>query len=223
MTFTHGWLSSAQQVPTRRFAPLVDGPLCLVWHTTDTAPGADMRAMCERVQRPPVPGQRAVSWHLLIARTGTIYQLAPISVATWHCGKGGIVGGRRVTSINVVSVGIELENGGRLREAGGGYYADTPWKDGDESLGLEPRNLIDPAEVEQVGHSCWHRFTGAQVSAAGDLLAALHVALPKIPSREMQRTHHEFDPDRKDDPGPLWTDQILPGLVGRALASGGTP
>lgn len=215
-----GWLDCARRYPSRRILPLVEDPQAIVWHTTDTV-RANLAAMCERATHPPTPGERAASWHLLVARDGQIYQLCPIiQWGTWHVRGSGIIAGRKRV-INATTIGIELENGGRAYPVAGGFFCDTPWKNGDETLGLDQRNRVDESEVEQVGHGYWHKFPAVQVDVAGELLAALHVALPNIADRELARGHFEFS--TKEDPGPLWADRILPGLVGRAVSLGGTP
>src|SRR5574343_1512535 len=215
-----GWLDAAERRPTRRVCPLVEGPTAIVWHTTDTV-RANLEKMLERVGNLPTPGQRQASWHLLIARDGTIYQSAPICVGTWHVVGRGVIGGRR-QAVNLCTVGIEVENAGRLKLTDRGYFAYPVYRDGDPAQGFDLSLRVESDEAVKVpGLGYWHAFTREQEVAAAGLIAALHTALPKLDEREMSRTHREFDPDRREDPGPLWADSILPRLVGVALR--GTP
>jgi len=55
------------------------------------------------------------SAHLVVGRDGSITQLAPFNVKTWHAGKSHWAG---LTGLNSHSIGIELDNAGELSKVG---------------------------------------------------------------------------------------------------------
>jgi len=55
-------------------------------------------------------------------------------------------------------------------------------------------------------------FTESQVSVAKDLIIALKTEY-NFTKEDFLYDHHQFDPARKDDIGPIWMDQILPQLL----------
>lgn len=56
-----------------------------------------------------------VSAHLVIGRDGSIFQLVPFNKVAWHAGVSSWEGR---TSLNMYSIGIELDNNGRLTRKG---------------------------------------------------------------------------------------------------------
>ncbi|MFH0901826.1 MAG: peptidoglycan recognition family protein, partial [Pseudomonadota bacterium] len=125
-----GWLISEDpevrivRLPTVRTCQLkTSAPLGIVWHWTGGVGGASYaESLCRRIQRYRRGIDRPASWHLLIAKDGTIYQSAPVSVGTWHVGRPGIVAGQRFANVNHATIGVELENSGRLRRISDRYY-----------------------------------------------------------------------------------------------------
>src|SRR6187402_1489676 len=59
------------------------------------------------------------SAHLVIGRDGSIIQLVPFNVLAWHAGTSAWQDGEtRVTGLNRYSIGIELDNPGRVVRKG---------------------------------------------------------------------------------------------------------
>ena len=60
------------------------------------------------------------SAHVVVSRDGTITQLAPFNLVTWHAGKSQYKG---KIGFNKYSIGIEMENDGPLKKSGNIYRA----------------------------------------------------------------------------------------------------
>ncbi|MBC7839448.1 MAG: N-acetylmuramoyl-L-alanine amidase, partial [Nitrospiraceae bacterium] len=60
------------------------------------------------------------SAHLVLARDGTITQLAPFNIKTWHAGLSHWDG---LSGMNSSSIGIEMDNAGPLKKVGDKYQA----------------------------------------------------------------------------------------------------
>ncbi len=88
-------------------------PMYLVFHFTGGRSAASsVEWLCD-----PRAGASA---HLVIGRDGTITQLAPFNVVTWHAGTSHWEG---LTGLNSHSIGIEMDNAGRLTKVGTTYRA----------------------------------------------------------------------------------------------------
>lgn len=98
------------------------GPLAIVAHYTDTEPGT-ARSLAERRTKRRLPLQRVASWHVTIARDGTVYQLVPLDRVAWHCGAGLIEDLRT----NYAAIGIEFEGHGDTFPAAQVAAASRVW------------------------------------------------------------------------------------------------
>lgn len=130
------------------------------------------------------------SAHLVIGRDGQIYQLAPFNVITFHAGISSWMG---IQGLNSHSIGIELDNAGKLEKKGtvwlswfkGQYYTDdvliAKHKHGDKEEG-------------------WHEYTEPQIEAC------LQVSKLIVKEYNLQDIlgHDDIAPDRKVDPGPAF-------------------
>jgi N-acetylmuramoyl-L-alanine amidase len=131
------------------------------------------------------------SAHLVIGRDGTIYQLAPFNIITWHAGESNY-GGRKAW--NQYSIGIELDNAGPLEKIGEATY--MAWFGGkypkDEVLQAVHRNESMPRY--------WHVFTEKQIEVCQQVCETLIAAynIYKILG------HEEISFGRKIDPGPAF-------------------
>lgn len=158
-------------------------PEYLVMHYTA---GSSLREsvdwLCRRESR--------ASAHVVIGRDGRIVQLVPFDRVAWHAGASSWEGRH---GLNQCSIGIELDNAGRLQRQGHRWRA---WFGG----------LYDPDEVIEAVHrhesapAGWHIFPEAQLAAALSLAARLveHYDLRDVLG------HDDISPGRKADPGPAF-------------------
>ena len=129
-----GWLEGDGiiHIPTERIQALATKQTQgMMWHWTCSRSGA--RDLARRIAKRPREGERAASWHLLIAREGLMYQSAPITVGTWHAGGPSARRfaytphsseadwtladeGRGKVTANALFFSVELENFGEVRE-----------------------------------------------------------------------------------------------------------
>lgn len=157
----------------------------LVYHyTAGSSLDSAVRSLCTRK-----PSGNA-SAHLVLGRDGSIVQLAPFNVVTWHAGVSqwdGLVG------LNNWSIGIEMDNAGLLRRVGDQYVA---W------FGRTyPASEVMLAEHKHGGSiQPWHAYTEAQITRALELaeLLAAHYGLGDVLG------HEDIARGRKTDPGPAF-------------------
>ncbi len=130
------------------------------------------------------------SAHLVIGRDGRVWQLVAFNRKAWHAGESAWLGLR---GLNSHSIGIELDNAGRLTRVGaryqawfGGYYPES------EVVHARHRNESTDA--------CWHAYTEAQLAVALEVsrLLVRHYGLKDVLG------HDEIAPGRKSDPGPAF-------------------
>jgi N-acetylmuramoyl-L-alanine amidase len=132
----------------------------------------------------------SASAHLVIARDGTITQLAPFNRVTWHAGKSSW---GELSGLNKYSIGIELDNAGKMERKNGKW---TAW------FGATyPETEVHEAKHKNDGESAgWHIFTEVQLEVAAQVAATLvqHYELRDILG------HDDIAPGRKNDPGPAF-------------------
>ncbi len=224
-----GWLITAagdpvgKQFPTVRTYPLaVPAPLGIVWHTTDERGGPGYaEALARRIQTFRRGVDRPASWHLLIAKDGAIYQSAPFTVGTWHVGVPGVIAGRRFANINHATVSCELENAGRLRRLGGSAYCWPYFLNPSAPVWERRPNpacavSLDRAVATRAG--LFDGFTPAQEASAAVILRALVTRFGW--TRDVcSYGHVDFDPQNREDPGPVWMLTFLPRVLDRVIGS----
>ena len=124
----------------------LEEPDTIVVHYTA---GSSARGAAEYLARPGVDA----SAHLVIGRRGEVYQLVPFNVEAWHAGRSSLLGR---SDVNHYSIGIELDNLGRLRKEGSRFVAECG-------------KTVRPEEVfaDEAGGKAayWHRYTAAQAEA----------------------------------------------------------
>ena len=234
-----GWLAAEDggarilRFPTVRTYRLgVPAPLGIVWHWTGDRGGPGFgETLARRAQTYKQGIDRAASWHLLIAKDGTVYQSAPVTVGTWHVGRPGTIAGQHFENINRATVGCEIENAGRLRKIGDRFYCWPYWTNPGapaSELRPDPKCLLDDSRAVVVpGQGSFDAFPSAQVDSARELLRSL-VARHGWSRGASAYGHRDFDSPRKEDPGPLWADVVLPQVLdpifgGRQPAAAGSP
>lgn len=145
--------------------------------------------------------ERKVSAHLVVARDGTVTQLLPFDTVGWHAGKSTWQGRG---GLNDYSIGIEVDNPGRLQRREGSYLS---WFD----KAYAEEDVVEAVHRNESASAYWHSFPEAQVAVVEQLCALLvrHYGISQILG------HEEIAPDRKDDPGPAFPlddlrDRLLP-------------
>jgi N-acetylmuramoyl-L-alanine amidase len=130
------------------------------------------------------------SAHLVIGRDGSITQLVPFDTVAWHAGKS-LWDGRE--GVNNFSLGIEMDNAGKLTRQG------TEWVSwvGQAVPDGEVMQATHKNETEPAG---WHSYTEAQIQAA------LEVGLLLMREYQLKEVvgHEDIAPGRKNDPGPAF-------------------
>lgn len=163
----------------------LEEPDTIVVHYTA---GSSARGAAEYLARPGVDA----SAHLVIGRRGEVYQLVPFNVEAWHAGRSSLLGR---SDVNHYSIGIELDNLGRLRKEGSRFVAECG-------------KTVRPEEVfaDEAGGKAayWHRYTAAQAEALLEIVTLLE---SRYPIRNV--VGHSDITTRKSDPGPA-LDAVLP-------------
>ncbi len=142
------------------------------------------------------------STHLIIGRDGSITQLVPFDRIAWHAGRSRW--GNRV-GLNRYSIGIELDNAGRLTRSGNQWKA---WF-GRQYAEEEVLVAVHKNETTATG---WHTYTEEQLEAALEVSSLLvdHYGLQDIIG------HDDIAPGRKNDPGPAFPmDHFRARIFGR--------
>jgi len=225
-----GWLVAPQptarlvHVPTVRTCKLVTpGPVMVVWHWTATKHGT-AHGIAKRWAKFRRGVDRAASAHAIIAGSGTVYQLAPTTVGTW-C-QGGATAlrfahrgvtfrpadGPGTVSGNELAFSIELENVGEVRHTNGQWMGWPFGKDGVDGP------IVQPQSVVKYGNKHYHNFTSSQLTSSGDVLRALVRTYPYLTREACSWTHAKIDPTRKTDPGPVWIERYLQGVLDYAFS-----
>lgn len=151
------------------------------------------------------PAARA-SAHLVIGRDGSLTQLAPFNRIAWHAGRS-LWAGR--SNVNSCSIGIELDNAGRLERVGECWRSSIGQREYPDNQVLIANHQHDRPGTPPCG---WHRYSQAQLAAAGEvgMLLVREYALKDVVG------HDDIAPGRKSDPGPAF-----PLASFRALLLGG--
>jgi N-acetylmuramoyl-L-alanine amidase len=147
------------------------------------------------------------SAHLVIGKDGRIIQLLPFNVVAWHAGVSHWHDGRtRLQGLNQHSIGIELDNPGRLVRQG------ARWR----SLFLG--TVYDDVDVMEAVHKNEFRSAGWHIYPSDQLEVAFSVAASLVREYRLEDVigHDDIAPDRKSDPGPAFPmDSFRSRLFGR--------
>lgn len=175
--------------PSPNFTNQVIQPKYLVIHYTAgrTAEGAIAYLSLDR-------GQNSVSAHIVIGRDGTVTQLVDFNKIAWHAGISRWEG---LEGMNRYSIGIELDNAGKLEKVGEKWQSWFKMEVPAEDI-VEAAHKNDPTRP-----GGWHNFTEAQIEAAlqvGQALFAGYQLLDVV-------GHDDIAPTRKVDPGPAFPMQ----------------
>lgn len=214
--FVDGWYDGAVKCPANegRIGPKIT-PRTIVVHTTDTMPGG-FRAIIKSWMTTRGAGNAA---HFMVGRTEAdgIVQFVPINRNGNHA--GGIthgwwqVMGSGKVHPNTISIGIEIDAGGKLRKLPTGVVIHPDTK----------RVVKDPDIYWDTEGKPWHRVTDYQLAILQELIRDLRSTLSFfnfgnyiIPSGDYKDNgallakstknwlvgHWTLDPYNKSDPGP---------------------
>lgn len=134
------------------------------------------------------------SAHLVVGRDGRIFQLVPFHICAWHAGQSQYQGRR---DVNRFSIGIELDNAGKLHREHGEFFSDFGRK-----------YMPDEVYVDFCGGkvSYWHRYTRCQIDK---LKMVCDLLLQSYPIGAV--VGHSDITTRKIDPGKALGSPVLTG------------
>jgi N-acetylmuramoyl-L-alanine amidase len=143
------------------------------------------------------------SAHLIIGKAGDLIQLVPFNLVAWHAGKSSWQGRE---AVNKFSIGIELDNPGRI------VRKEDHWRSlalGTDYPAGEGVILTHKAEHAPCG---WHVYPPEQLDVAFEVASLLvrTYGLTNVVG------HEDVAPGRKSDPGPAFAmDSFRSKLFGR--------
>jgi len=130
------------------------------------------------------------SAHLVIGMDGSVHQLVPFDTIAWHAGTSQYNGR---TGFNRYSIGIELDNPGRLTKTEGSYISWFGRK-------YDAANVIKGIHRNETTESYWHAFTEIQLLKTEEICRLLMAEY----NIKHILGHEEISPGRKSDPGPAF-------------------
>lgn len=130
------------------------------------------------------------SAHLVIGRDGSIHQMMDFTRKAWHA---GVSHWGALDGLNSYSIGIELDNPGKLTKVNGKYVA---WF----GKAYPESDVMEAQHKNQTHKAFWHTYTEAQLEAC---IAVSKVLVKKYGLKDILG-HDDIAPDRKEDPGPAF-------------------
>ena len=129
----------------------------------------------------------SVSAHLVVGRRGHVIQLLPFNVEAWHAGESEHAGRK---GLNACSVGIEIDNAGRLHRRGDRFFS---WFNRE----YMPDEVFTTVENGRAAY--YHRFTREQTDRVAEICRLLK-------ARYLMHwlVRHSDITRRKSDPGPAF-------------------
>ena len=156
----------------------LEGPDMIVLHYTA---GTSAESSSIFLTRPDV----SASAHLVIGRKGEVFQLVPLHIEAWHAGKSWYAGRG---GLNRYSIGIELDNLGKLRFSGDLFVAEC-------GRVVLPDEVYTDCSGDHPTY--WHRYTERQIRVLQEICSLLEETYP---IRDV--VGHSVITPRKIDPGP---------------------
>lgn len=220
--------SNVISVPSMRSQKLVvPHVLGIGWHWTDTLPGSGP-VLAHSIIDLPKEGQHVGSWHVAIDGD-KIYQSVPFTRGSWHAGGPTAARLKReddhfilshdthVAGANSYLAGIELVNAGEVRHVEGrGWLA---WPYGNAAQEAKSGKSAHVTDDQVVEHKNWdglvrhyQKFSDFQIKATTEVVRAI-VDTYSLLRKNCAWSHHVIDPSRRDDPGPMWMNTILPKIL----------
>ncbi len=167
----------------KKFTP-GDLDTMVIHYTAGSSAASSARYLCKK--------DLLASAHLVIGREGEIYQLVPFDTIAWHAGKS-MYAGR--SGLNQFSIGIELDNAGKLTKVGSEYQAYFGRKYQENDVVAAPHRN-DSTHKKRY----WHGYTEKQIEKCREVCEML-ILKYKINTIV---GHEEIAPGRKTDPGPAF-------------------
>ncbi len=142
------------------------------------------------------------SAHVVIGRYGGIIQLVPFNTVAWHA---GISSWQNVNGLNQHSIGIELDNAGRLDQIAGKWVSPLKIIIPDDQVRVDRHKH----ESHGMPPSGWQTYTPQQIESAFAVSQALinHYGLEDVIG------HDDISPGRCLDPGPDFPLEHLRGTL----------
>lgn len=154
----------------------------IIHYTAGSSAESSVRTLCK-------PNGNA-SAHLVVGRDGSVTQLVPFDTIAWHAGRSSYKGR---DGFNKYSIGIEIDNAGRLTRSGNSYAAWFGRK-------YDVDDVVEAVHRNESETSFWHAYSEEQIQAVSEICEALIETYPI----EMILGHEEIAPKRKSDPGPAF-------------------
>ncbi|MBT5877360.1 MAG: N-acetylmuramoyl-L-alanine amidase [Candidatus Latescibacteria bacterium] len=178
------WLTGIDRAPSPHHTGAYERLDSIVIHYTS---GASAASSVKSLTDPA----RNVSAHLVVGRDLSVTQIVAFDRIAWHAGKSAHHG---VDGLNKYSIGIEIDNAGKLERSGSGFssWFGRRYSEDDVFSGVH-RNQ------SQIAH--WHRYTEEQIEIVYQICEDL---LQRYPTIEYILGHEEISPKRKIDPGPAF-------------------
>lgn len=184
LTVVHHWLNgpAVQRRETPNHGGKIEPDYLLMHYTAGRDAASSVRHFLS-------PAAQA-SAHLVIGRDGSITQLVAFNRKAWHAGISSWAGRN---GLNQFSIGIELDNAGRLQRVGSRFQA---W------FGelYPPEQAIEAQHQHESRVAWWHAYTGPQIDAA---LRVAHLLVQTYRLLDVMG-HDDVAPGRKVDPGPAF-------------------
>ena len=181
---------SAKQLHCNKKSGLLEYPDMIVLHYTA---GGNAMSSAHYLAR----NDTSVSAHLVVARSGRVIQLLPFNVRAWHAGMSEYEGRKQ---LNDFSVGIEIDNAGRLHRRGNSFFS---WFNRE----YPPGEVFTTVEN---GHAAYyHGYTREQIERVAEICAFLKA---RYLIRRLLR--HSDITVRKTDPGPAFPFDEVKSIAG---------
>ena len=121
--------------------------------------GGSIESSVKTLQDPKVKA----SAHLVVGTLGEIRQLIPFDKIAWHAGKSSFLDR---SGLDQYSIGIEIDNPGRLAKSGSKY--DT-WF----GRSIPETEVFEGVHRNESEVSYWHRYTEAQIACVFSICSVL--------------------------------------------------
>jgi len=173
----------------------LDPQFIVVHYTAGTSAAGSISWLCNK--------DANASAHFVIGRDGAITQLVRTDKIAWHAGKSSW---NDKNYLNSYSIGIEIDNAGRLQKKGDDWCAWTGKK-------IPNDEVVLATHKNESSESAWHAYTEVQLQALISLTSTL---VDKFGCSEILG-HDDIAPMRKSDPGPAFPmDSFSSVVLGRS-------